>query len=52
MNHTVVGMLATLDKHIQERHLLTHPFYQAWSEGALSFRASQEYRKQYYRSHR
>lgn len=49
MNQTTVEALATLDKHIQERHLLTHPFYQAWSEGALSLRALQEYSKQYYR---
>jgi pyrroloquinoline-quinone synthase len=49
MNQTTVEALATLDKHIQERHLLTHPFYQAWSEGALSLHALQEYSKQYYR---
>jgi pyrroloquinoline-quinone synthase len=42
-------VLATLDKYIQDRHLLTHPFYQAWSAGALSLSALQEYSKQYYR---
>jgi len=41
--------LAILDKRIQERHLLTHPFYQAWSAGALSLHALQEYSKQYFR---
>ncbi|MGE0681298.1 MAG: CADD family putative folate metabolism protein [Candidatus Binatia bacterium] len=49
MDQTTAGVLAALDKHIQERHLLTHPFYQAWSEGTLSLHALQEYSKQYYR---
>jgi pyrroloquinoline-quinone synthase len=49
MNQTIVDVIATLDKHIQERHLLRHPFYQAWSEGALSRHALQEDSKQYYR---
>lgn len=42
-------VLATLDNGIQERRLLTHPFYQSWSAGTLSLRALQEYSKQYYR---
>jgi len=49
MSHTNINLLATLDKHIQERHLLTPPFYQAWRADALSLRALQEYSKQYYR---
>jgi pyrroloquinoline-quinone synthase len=49
MNQTAVKVLATLDKYIQEHHLLTHPFYQAWSAGTLSLHALQEYSKQYYR---
>jgi pyrroloquinoline-quinone synthase len=49
MSHTNITLLATLDKHIQERHLLTHPFYQSWSAGTLSRHALQEYSKQYYR---
>jgi pyrroloquinoline-quinone synthase len=49
MSQTSVEVLVILDKHIQERYLLTHPFYQAWSAGALSLRALQEYSKQYYR---
>jgi pyrroloquinoline-quinone synthase len=49
MYHTSVEVLATLDRRIQERHLLTHPFYQAWSAGTLSLSALQEYSKQYYR---
>lgn len=40
--------LATLETRIQARHLLTHPFYRAWSAGALSRQALQEYSKQYY----
>ena len=38
-----------LNTRIQERHLLTHPFYQAWTAGTLSLHALQEYSKQYYR---
>lgn len=49
MNPISVNVLTTLDERIQERHLLTHPFYQAWSAGTLSLRALQEYSKQYYR---
>ena len=46
---TVPAALATIETRIQERHLLTHPFYQAWSAGALSLSSLQEYAKQYYR---
>lgn len=49
MSKTSIEVVAILDKQIQERHLLTHPFYQAWSAGTLSLRALQEYSKQYYR---
>jgi pyrroloquinoline-quinone synthase len=49
MLKTSVEAVAMLDTHIQERHLLTHPFYQSWSAGTLSLRALQEYSKQYYR---
>ncbi|MCS6925908.1 MAG: CADD family putative folate metabolism protein [Candidatus Binatia bacterium] len=38
-----------METRIQARHLLTHPFYQAWSAGTLSRQALQEYSKQYYR---
>jgi pyrroloquinoline-quinone synthase len=43
------NVLVALAQRIQERHLLTHPFYQAWSAGTLSPRALREYSKQYYR---
>jgi pyrroloquinoline-quinone synthase len=42
-------VLSTLEQRIQARHLLTHPFYQAWSAGTLSLAALREYSKQYYR---
>lgn len=42
-------ILKILAQRIQEHHLLTHPFYRAWSAGALPFQALQEYSKQYYR---
>jgi pyrroloquinoline-quinone synthase len=41
--------LARLDQIIKERHLLNHPFYQAWNEGKLSREALKEYSKEYYR---
>jgi len=49
MYSSSVDVLTTLDKRIQECHLLSHPFYQAWSAGMLSLSALQEYSKQYYR---
>jgi pyrroloquinoline-quinone synthase len=33
---------------IEERHLLTHPFYTKWAEGTLPREAMQEYARQYY----
>lgn len=33
---------------IAEKHLLMHPFYQAWSRGMLPIEAMREYAKQYY----
>lgn len=49
MPSAIAEVLATLETRIREHHLLTHPFYQAWSAGTLSLRALQEYSKQYYR---
>ena len=49
MYRTIAEVLHTVDSRIQERHLLNHPFYQAWSAGQLSLSALQEYSKQYYR---
>ncbi len=36
-----------LDRRVREQHLLTHPFYRAWSEGRLSRETLQEYATQY-----
>ncbi len=49
MNNHLIEILTTIETRIQERHLLKHPFYQAWSTGSLSLSALQEYSKQYYR---
>lgn len=40
--------LAAIDARIAARHLLTHPFYQAWSRGELTREALQDYARQYY----
>lgn len=33
---------------VSEKHLLNHPFYQAWSKGELPIEVMREYAKQYY----
>ncbi len=40
--------LDTLDQQIAAKHLLTHPFYLAWTRGELSKEALTDYAKQYY----
>ena len=40
--------LKQLDEQIQEKHLLKHVFYQAWSEGKLSQDCLKEYAIEYY----
>ncbi|HLH04835.1 MAG TPA: CADD family putative folate metabolism protein [Bryobacteraceae bacterium] len=42
-------VLAQLDSRIEARHLLKHPFYQAWSAGTLSREALRDYAAQYYK---
>ncbi len=42
------AFLAELDAVIEKHHLLTHPFYQAWSRGELTLETLREYAKQYY----
>jgi pyrroloquinoline-quinone synthase len=49
VNSHVAEILTTIETLIEERHLLKHPFYQAWSAGNLTLSALQEYSKQYYR---
>jgi pyrroloquinoline-quinone synthase len=38
----------TLDAIIDQRSLLKHPFYQAWTAGTLPLEALREYAKQYF----
>ena len=38
----------SLDEIIDERSLLKHPFYQAWTAGTLPLESLQEYAKQYF----
>jgi pyrroloquinoline-quinone synthase len=40
--------LDQIDAQVAAKHLLTHPFYQAWTRGELSQEALQDYAKQYY----
>jgi pyrroloquinoline-quinone synthase len=41
-------LIQELNAIIKERHLLTHPFYVAWSKGELSIEVLQKYAAQYY----
>lgn len=41
-------LLNRIDRLIEERHLLKHPFYQAWNAGELSIESLLEYSCQYY----
>ncbi len=45
---TTEQFLQQLDAIIAERHMLQHPFYQMWNEGALSVDMLREYAKEYY----
>ena len=42
-------LLDSLDRKIEEFHLLKHPFYRAWTEGRLSRETLAHYAEQYYR---
>ena len=44
-----IKLLADIDQEVMERDLLKHPFYQAWSEGALSIESLRGYAVQYYK---
>ena len=44
MNHH----LDKIDKQIEAKHLLKHPFYVAWTQGKLSKEALTDYPRQYY----
>ena len=43
-----MDVLAGIDAMIEERHLLTHPFYAKWVAGTLPREAIQDYARQYY----
>jgi pyrroloquinoline-quinone synthase len=43
-----MDLLDRIDRMIDERHLLKHPFYSRWSQGTLPREALQEYARQYY----
>lgn len=40
--------LDELEQLIKRKHMLSHPFYQAWTCGQLSYRQLQDYAKEYY----
>lgn len=50
MTETIIetGVIALLDREINERHMLNHPFYQRWSAGELTRSELEEYSRQYY----
>ncbi|MGH2740451.1 MAG: CADD family putative folate metabolism protein [Actinomycetota bacterium] len=43
-----MAVIDTIDRMIQERHLLSHPLYKKWDAGTLPKEAIQEYARQYY----
>jgi len=43
-----MDIIEAIDKKIQERSILKHPFYQAWQMGQLTHEMLQDYAKQYY----
>lgn len=48
MNGTIDDYLNKIDARIASRHLLTHPFYMAWTRGELSKECLADYADQYY----
>jgi pyrroloquinoline-quinone synthase len=45
---TMTNHLDSIDQQIAAKHLLTHPFYLAWTRGELSMEALRDYAQQYY----
>ena len=41
-------LVAQIDELIEEKSLLKHPFYQAWTEGSLPVESLRDYASQYY----
>jgi pyrroloquinoline-quinone synthase len=48
LTRTTMGTTGSIDARIAERHLLKHPFYQAWTAGTLPREALLDYVGQYY----
>ena len=48
MTHSAAPFLGHIEAKIDARHLLQHPFYQAWSRGELTLDALRDYAAQYY----
>ena len=48
MSKTAETILNEIDSKIAAKHLLTHPFYQAWTRGELTKEALKDYARQYY----
>lgn len=48
MFHDAAHFLQLLDRQLNEKHLLKHPFYQAWTAGKLSLDDLRVYACQYY----
>lgn len=44
----MMGVVEHLDRQIAAKHVLNHPFYQAWNQGTLTLAALQDYAAQYY----
>ena len=44
----MVSLIQKIDRIIEERSLLKHPFYQSWSDGKLTREALEGYSKEYY----
>ena len=43
----IAAALDRIDAKVAARHLLTHPFYQAWTRGELTKESLRDYAKQY-----
>jgi len=43
-----MDLIEEIERRIEARHLLTHPFYTRWQAGTLPREALQEYARQYY----
>jgi pyrroloquinoline-quinone synthase len=44
----MTDVIAILDREVNERHMLNHPFYQRWNAGELTRGELEEYSRQYY----